>query len=123
MFKNESEWNKIKIAYKTTCKEQIKHLSKDENISVKTIIANNIHTSAEILEELRKSNNFWINNAIAKHQNTAEETLRELAENTDVWAIKKLLIENPNTPKDVLDNLSKNEIDKFIGERKINFKF
>jgi hypothetical protein len=123
MFRELSEWNKSKIAYRTTNQEEIKCLSRDENSTIKIIIANNQNTEEDILEEMLKYDNFWINSAIAKHKNTSSNTLRKLAEETNIWSIKKLIIENKNTPTDVLKNLSKNEKDKFVGERKINFKF
>lgn len=121
--KEKTEWQKFKISHNTNSIEEIKILSKDENLSIRITISNNINTPAEILEELRQENNFWINSAIAKHRNTSSETLRKLSEETKIWTIKKLIIENKNTPTDVLKNLSKHEKDKFIGERKINFKF
>ena len=123
MFRNESEWNKVKIAYKTTKIEELFYLSRDENSGVKIAVANNFYCTKEILDFLSKDENWWVRIAVAKHPNTSSETLGCLGDKEEIWPVKKTLLENENTPIDILERISKDDIKRWVAERKIEFRF
>ena len=75
MFKNEIEWNRVKIAYKTCNEKELEALAKDENDGVKIAVANNKNTTSKILEFLSEDNSWWVRIAVAKHKNTNPDTL------------------------------------------------
>lgn len=123
MFKNESEWNRVKIAYKTCNEKELEALAKDENDGVKIAVANNKNTTSKILEFLSEDKSWWVRIAVAKHKNTNPDTLYLLGIKEEIWPVKKTLLENPNTPKDLFERISNEDRNKWIAERKINFKF
>lgn len=123
MFKDVSEWNKVKIAYKTSKIEELKALSKDENTGVKIAIANNSNTSSEILKNMVNDESWWVRIAIAKHPNSDKETLTLLGDKEEIWPVKKALLENKNTPIDLLIRISNEDSKKWIAERKLDFRF
>jgi hypothetical protein len=81
----------------------------DKNLKLlKRAIAFNSKTPVDVLDVFVKSEDVGILENIAKRSNATPEILREVVKNpyADTFVVQKALVENPQTPEDVLKKLA-----------------
>ena len=83
---------------------------------LQSVLAFNPKTPVDVLDAFLKSEDVGILENIAKRSNATPELLREVANNpyADAFEVQKALIENPQIPEDVLQNLAKSKEPKIL---------
>lgn len=100
----------------------LENLSNEEDILIKEFVASHKDTPENVLEDLSNIENKFIKETVAQNENTSPETLEKIFDfvkendselnklfSNDLDPIKEALAANPNTPEEILDNLSQDK--------------
>lgn len=107
----------------------LRSLASDDYNRVRAEVAENENTPADVLEALANDNDIDVLASVAGNGNTSSAVLRKMSKDTDAWHddedgwVKSCIVENKNTPVDVLEALAKSEerypyVDEGLTKRK-----
>lgn len=104
MIMNKNEKLKLCNNYGIDDIDIMKKLSKDEDVEIRELVAENPNTSADILDELANDFDYMVRMKVCHNLNTPINTLLTLSNDKNI-SVRESVSANENTPKEILEKL------------------